>query len=155
MATAAPSAQRLLRVKKSNRLGRITPAPLASARDLLIHTWMTTLITSLRIPCLAILLVLGPGLAHAGATARADARPSRIAIETAPVRRAEIEKILAVLEREIADPVLRAKALDKLATLSDRQLRLLASLSEHVAAAGDGPAGGIALFLITALLILS
>ncbi len=40
-------------------------------------------------------------------------------------------------------------------TLSDRQIRLIASLSERVSDNGAGPAAGIALLLITALLILS
>src|SRR2546422_362236 len=73
----------------------------------------------------------------------------------APRRQMYIEKILGVLEHKVTDPTARTKAAAKLATLSDRQLKLMAALSERVAVVGDGPADSIALFLLTALLILS
>src|SRR3989442_351636 len=81
--------------------------------------------------------------------------PPRLTQDGAPGRQMYIEKILGVLEHKVTDPAARTKAADKLATLSDRQLKLMAALSERVAVVGDGPADSIALFLLTALLILS
>ncbi len=91
----------------------------------------------------------------AAAAARADAPPPRVANETAIDRQAEMARILSILDRKIAGPMVRRRAAEKLATLSDRQIQLIASLAERLAVDGDGPAGGIALLLITALLIVS
>ena len=82
-------------------------------------------------------------------------RTASPASEVMPARQVYVEKILVLLEHKVADAALRTRAADKLATLSDRQLRLMAALSERIALVGEGPADGIALFLITALLILS
>jgi hypothetical protein len=83
------------------------------------------------------------------------ARPPRAASVAATERQREIARILSVLDRRTADPGVRRRAADKLVTLSDRQIRLIASLSERVSDNGAGAAAGIALLLITALLILS
>src|SRR2546425_8327955 len=109
--------------------------------------------TALTIPLIAMLLVV-PGWTHAAAAApRADLRER--ADEAAPERKVYIQKILAVLDHKVTDPASKTKAAEKLATLGDRQLRLMAALSDRVALVGDGPADGLALFLITALLVLS
>jgi hypothetical protein len=111
--------------------------------------------TALMIPLIAMLLVV-PGWTHGVAAApRTDPREPPLAAETALVRKVYIEKILAVLDHKVTDPASKGKAAEKLATLSDRQLRLMAALSDRVLLVGDGPADGLALFLITALLILS
>jgi hypothetical protein len=110
---------------------------------------------ALTIPLIVMLLVV-PGWTHAVAAApRTDLREPPLAAATALVRKVYIEKILAVLDQKGTDPASQAKAAEKLATLSDRQLRLMAALSDRVLLVGDGPADGLALFLITALLILS
>ncbi len=119
----------------------------------------TRLITALTIPLMAMLVVV-PGWNQIAAAPRPGPRPPRLTRDGAPGRQMYIEKILGVLEHKVADPTFRtraarARAADKLATLSDRQLQLMAALSERVAVVGDGPADSIALFLLTALLILS
>jgi len=114
----------------------------------------TRLITALTIPLMALLVVV-PGWNQIAAAPRPGPRPPHLTRDGAPGRHMYIEKILGVLEHKVADPAFRARAADKLATLSDRQLQLMAALSERVAVVGDGPVDSIALFLLTALLILS
>lgn len=77
----------------------------------------------------------------------------RLAQETASHRRAETTRILSTLDRTVADPMVRRRAAKKLVTLSHGQLHLIAALAERLTVDGDGPAAGIALLLITALLI--
>jgi len=69
-------------------------------------------------------------------------------------RKADMAKILSVLENKMGGQKLPEKAMDKLFTLSDGQIRLIASLAERIA--NDGHTGGadIAFLLITALIIL-
>ena len=100
-------------------------------------------------------LVVVPGWTHADAAPRAAARSPSPASDLMPARQVYIEKILGVLAHKVADPAFRTRVADKLATLNDRQLSLMASLSARVGVVGKGPADEIALFLITALLILS
>jgi hypothetical protein len=71
-----------------------------------------------------------------------------------PARRTETAKVLLALGRRGGDRATLRKAADKLATLNDGQIRLIASLSERVVGEG-GPATDVALLLLTALLILS
>lgn len=104
--------------------------------------------------CLVTALAVGAGH-DASAGPRRDEHQPRPATETPADRQADIAAILAVLDRTNGDPAFRTRAATKLATLSDRQLQLMASLSDRIRAGGDGPAAGLALFLITALLILS
>lgn len=113
------------------------------------------LITALTISLMAMLLVVVSGWNRTAAAPRPAPRPPSLTRDVAAGRQVYIEKILRVLEQQVADPTLRARAADKLATLSDRQLQLMAALSERLAVVSDGPADGIALFLLTALLILS
>jgi hypothetical protein len=116
---------------------------------------MTRLIAAVAVPLTTLLPAVVPGWDQAAAASRALTDSARVALGTPPGRAADIAKIIAVLQHGTAAPALGAKASDKLATLSDRQLRLMAALSERAAAHVDGAAGGIALLLITALLILS
>ena len=103
----------------------------------------------------SVMLLVDPGCHHVVAAPRADLREPPLAKSVARDREVYTEKILAVLEHRVADSASRVKAAEKLATLNDRQLRLMAALSDRVALVGNGPADGLALFLITALLILS
>jgi hypothetical protein len=77
----------------------------------------------------------------------------RLAQEATSHRRAETTRILSILDRTVADPMVRQRAAKKLVNLSHDQLHLIASLAERLTVDGDGPAAGIALLLITALLI--
>ena len=94
-------------------------------------------------------------LAVSGSIPATAAPPPRAVSVAATERQREIAGILSVLDGRTADPAVRRRAADKLVTLDDRQIRLIASLSERVSGDGAGPAAGIALLLITALLILS
>ena len=69
--------------------------------------------------------------------------------------RADVLKILSVLENKIEDQKLLERAKEKLLTLSERQTRLMASLSERIAKEGNTTGGDIAFLLITALITLS
>ncbi len=107
------------------------------------------------IPLMTMLLVGGLGRECAAAAVRDAAHAARMTAGSKPVGRADVATIVAALARGTTDPALRLKAADKLATLNDRQLRVMASLAERVTVDGDGPADGIARLLLTALLILS
>jgi hypothetical protein len=87
--------------------------------------------------------------ARAATPTRGDAGPIVI-----PERRTETAKVLWALGRRVGDRVILRRAADKLATLNDGQIRLIASLSERVVGEGR-PAAELALLLLTALLILS
>ena len=90
------------------------------------------------------------------AAARTDAPPRRpVPAVAAGDRRAEMGRVLTVLDRKVADPMVRRKAAEKLVVLSSGQIHLIASLADRLAVDGEGPAAGIALLLITALLIVS
>ncbi|PYM40984.1 MAG: hypothetical protein DME12_13430 [Candidatus Rokuibacteriota bacterium] len=103
----------------------------------------------------SVMLLVDPGCHHVVAAPRADLREPPLAKSVARDREVYTEKILAVLEPRLVDAAARARAAEKLATLSDARLRLMAALSDRVALVGAAPADGIALFLLTALLILS
>lgn len=110
--------------------------------------------TRLTLVLIAMLLVVSER-DHVVAAPRADLREPPLASGVARDREEYTEKILAVLEPRLVDAAARARAAEKLATLSDARLRLMAALSDRVALVGAAPADGIALFLLTALLILS
>lgn len=99
--------------------------------------------------------VFVPGWPHAAVALPARPSPPGRVDGVAVDRQARVEKVLSMLGRKVADAAVRKKVADKLATVSDRDLRLIAALSERMAATGGGPADEIALLLITALLILS
>ena len=67
---------------------------------------------------------------------------------------ADVSKILSVFENRIEDQQLLERTKDKLLTLDQRQLRLIASLSERVANEGNTAGSDIAFLLMTALITL-
>ena len=69
-------------------------------------------------------------------------------------RRANMSKILTVLESRIEDPQLLGKTQKKLITLSDGQTRLIASLSDRVAEERNTTGSDIAFLLMTVLITL-
>jgi hypothetical protein len=66
----------------------------------------------------------------------------------------DVSKILSVFENRIEDRQLLEKTRDKLLALDQRQLRLIASLSERVAKEGNTAGSDIAFLLMTALITL-
>lgn len=70
-------------------------------------------------------------------------------------REANVIKILTVLKNKMGDRRLLEKAKDKLFTLSGRQTRLLASLSDRIAKDGYSAGADIAFLWITILIVLS
>jgi hypothetical protein len=68
--------------------------------------------------------------------------------------RTDLSKILMVLERKVEDPQLLGKTKKKLITLSDRQTRLIASLSDRVAEERNTTGSDIAFLLMTVLITL-
>ncbi len=68
---------------------------------------------------------------------------------------AEIRKVLAVLENRIEGKKFTEKAKDKLLILSDRQIRLIISLSEVIVQGDPAPVADIAFLLMTVLIIFS
>lgn len=70
-------------------------------------------------------------------------------------RRADLGRILSVLEMKMGGHTLPGKVKDKLSTLTDGQIRLIASLSDRIADEGHTPSADIAFLLIAALIILS
>jgi hypothetical protein len=69
-------------------------------------------------------------------------------------RRANVLKILLVLEDKMGDQQLLERAKDKLFTLSEGQIRLIASLCDRVVKEGNKTAGDISFLLITVLITL-
>ena len=67
---------------------------------------------------------------------------------------ADVSKILSVFENRIEDQQLLERTKDKLLALDQRQLRLIASLSERVAKGGNTAGSDIAFLLMTALITL-
>jgi hypothetical protein len=115
---------------------------------------MNTMMTAIAISSTTVFLVVSSWNAMAVAAGADAPHPSK-AQEMASDRRAETRRILSTLDRKVADPTVRRRAAEKLVMLSNGQVHLIASLAERLAVDGDGPAAGIALLLITALLIVS
>jgi len=65
-----------------------------------------------------------------------------------------VSKILSVFENRIEDQPLLERTRDKLLALDQRQLRLIASLSERVTKEGNTAGSDIAFLLMTALITL-
>ncbi len=86
--------------------------------------------------------------------------PGSIPVQTIAAHQAvsgknELTRILSVLEAKEGDPRVLKKAIEKIRGLNERQLRLLSSLCDRIAAA-EGTAGAdIAFSLIAALIVLS
>jgi len=66
----------------------------------------------------------------------------------------DVSKILSVLENRLEDQQLLERTKDKLLTLDQRQIRLIASLSERVVKEGNTAGSDIAFLLMTALITL-
>ncbi len=66
----------------------------------------------------------------------------------------DMSKILLVLENRLEDQQLLERTRDKLLTLDDRQIRLIASLSDRIAKEGNTTGSDIAFLLMTALIAL-
>src|SRR5438093_7618191 len=94
----------------------------------------TRLTTALTIPLIAMLVVV-PGWNQIASAPRPGPRPPRLTQDGAPGRQMYIEKILGFLEHKVTDPAARTKAAENRNTLSDRQLKLMAVMSER--SAGD------------------
>lgn len=70
-------------------------------------------------------------------------------------RRADLGTILSVLEWKMGSDPLPGKVREKLSTLSDGQIRLIASLSERMAVGGQTASADVAFLLVAALIVLS
>jgi len=105
---------------------------------------------------LSLLCPSGTFLADSSTALAAVASP-RVQIPTirAVNRKADLSKILSVLEIKMGAHTLPGKVKDKLSTLTDGQIRLIASLSDRIADEGHTPSADIAFLLIAALIILS
>jgi hypothetical protein len=75
--------------------------------------------------------------------------------EQAVNHRAELRKVLSVVEHRTKNEKVREKMRDKLSAMSDRQLRLAASLCERIARDDDSARSNIAFSIVTALIVLS
>ncbi len=69
--------------------------------------------------------------------------------------RAEMSKILSVLESKRPDKKIIDKAAEKLHTMSTRKIRLMYSLCERISEDGGTAGADIAFSLVTALIVLS
>lgn len=70
-------------------------------------------------------------------------------------RSSRIAKIVSVLENRTPDRKILGKAMEKLLTIDEGQLRLISSLSERIANHSDTPGADIAFSLLTAMIVLS
>ncbi len=71
-----------------------------------------------------------------------------------PGRETHVLKILTALENKIENPQLLERTREKLQSLSERQTRLIASLSDQVTKEGDSAGASIAFLLMTVLITL-
>ncbi len=67
----------------------------------------------------------------------------------------DIHKILPVLEDKIHDRRLLEKSKEKIYSMGDREVRLVAALCEKISDEGETVNSDIAFFLVTALIVLS
>ena len=74
--------------------------------------------------------------------------------QLAPGRETHVLKILTALENKIENPQLLERTREKLQSLSERQTRLIASLSDRVIKEGNSAGASIALLLMTVLITL-
>jgi len=95
-------------------------------------------------------LIFLPGTTFAASGKRADDSRTRYVLSFS----ADVSKILSVFENRIEDPQLLERTKDKLLTLDQRQIRLIASLSDRVAKEGNTTGSDIAFLLMTALITL-
>jgi len=89
------------------------------------------------------------------AVAAPSSRPASGLALAGTNRQANIFKILVVLENKVDGHTLPEKAREKIFTLGDAQIRLIASLCDRIVGAGDTAGANIAFLLVTALIIFS
>jgi hypothetical protein len=70
-------------------------------------------------------------------------------------RRAELRKVLLVVEHRTKDGKVLEKMREKLCAMSDRELRLAASLCKQIARDDDSAGSDIAFSIVMALVVLS
>lgn len=75
--------------------------------------------------------------------------------EQAVYHHTELRKVLSVVEHRTKNEKVREKMRDKLSAMSDRQLRLAASLCERIAHDDNSARSEIAFSIVTALIVLS
>lgn len=63
--------------------------------------------------------------------------------------------VIGILESRIKNHRLPEKAKNKLAAMSDEEIRLVTSLCDRMAGAGDTAGADLALMLVTALIVLT
>ena len=114
-------------------------------RTLPLLTWMGAL--------LIFSIVLAGESPASGLSGHAASLPPRA--EQAVYHRAELRKVLSVFEHRTKNEKVREKMRDKLSAMSDRQLRLAASLCERIAHDDDSARSDIAFSIVTALIVLS
>lgn len=96
-----------------------------------------------------VILFLSPAIAASGTTALHPVDRNLLH------RGADVIKILSVLENRTEDEKILEKAREKLFNLSDRQLSLIASVSERIAMEGNKVGIEMAFLLVTILITLS
>jgi hypothetical protein len=67
----------------------------------------------------------------------------------------DLSRIIGILESRIKNHQLPEKAKNKLATMDDKEIRLVASLCGRITGKGDTAGADLALMLVTALIVLS
>jgi len=100
---------------------------------------------------LAQCLIFLPSRTTAGSLTQAPDSDSRYVMNSP----ADLSRILLVLENRIKDQKSLERTKDKLLTLDDRQIRLIASLSDRVGTEGRTTGSELAFFLMTALITLN
>jgi len=94
--------------------------------------------------------IWSPSIAMSGPP-NSDPDNSRYIID----READMIKLISFLENKMGDQKLLEKAKDKLSKMSDRQFRLMVSLSDRTDNEWDTAGAEIAFLLITALIVFS
>jgi hypothetical protein len=95
-------------------------------------------------------LIFLPSTSLAGSPKNAFGADDRYVLSSST----DVSKILLVLENRLEDQQLLERTRDKLLTLDDRQIRLIASLSDRIAKEGNTTGSDIAFLLMTALITL-
>jgi len=90
----------------------------------------------------------GAAIASGGKSASVSYTPYGLSLS------ADVSRILSVFENRIEDQELLKRTKDKLLTLDQRQIRLIASLSDRVDKEGNTIGSDIAFLLMTALITL-
>lgn len=101
------------------------------------------------------LVIFQVAVLHLGTTnAARGATFTDSGVQFVPKHGIYVSRILAVLESRIEDQEVLERTKEKLFTLSDKQTRLIASLSDQVNQEGNTTAASIAFLLMTVLITL-